>query len=177
MNGVPLHSFRYVYSSLVTSTTFDLNQSPSESAQYGEVHLKYKSFIEIISKNWSLWKRYAAKGRFTMMPEVLFEKFRVGSQFFVVTYKHALVVIKDWTLWRKFKLLCYQHNECFPEEHYFPTLLSMADPNGLLKGAYWVFEIWFWWGFDHFDGFLGFDFGLWVPFFFLLSFFFVFLCV
>nr|POE89458.1 hypothetical protein CFP56_01814 [Quercus suber] len=65
-----------------------------------------------------------------MMPEVPFEKFRVGSQFFVVTRKHALVVIKDRTLWRKFKLPCYREDECFPEEHYFPTLLSMADPNG-----------------------------------------------
>ncbi|KAL4611266.1 hypothetical protein ACB092_08G111200 [Castanea dentata] len=127
---VPLHSFRYVYSSLVTSTTFDLTQSPSESAQYGGVRLKYKSFIEIISKNRSLWKRYAARGRFAMMPEVPFEKFRVGSQFFVVTRKHALVVIKDRTLWRKFKLPCYRDDECFPEEHYFPTLLSMADPDG-----------------------------------------------
>ena len=40
-----------------------------------------------------------------------------------------------------------------------------------LNGAYWVFEIWFWWGFDQFYGFLGFDFGLWVPFFFSFFFF------
>lgn len=126
---IPLHSFRYVYDSLVTSTSFDLTQSPSESTQYG-VRLRYKSFIEIISKNRSLWKRYAARGRFAMMPEIPFEKFRVGSQFFVVTRRHALMVVKDRTLWRKFKLPCYRDDECFPEEHYFPTLLSMTDPNG-----------------------------------------------
>lgn len=66
-----------------------------------------------------------------MMPEVPFEKFRVGSQFFSLTRKHALVVVKDRTLWRKFKVPCYRDDECYPEEHYFPTLLSMADPDGV----------------------------------------------
>ena len=66
-----------------------------------------------------------------MMPEVPFEEFRVGSQFFVLTRKHALLVVKDRTLWRKFKLPCYRADECYPEEHYFPTLLSMQDPNGV----------------------------------------------
>uniref|UniRef100_A0A2P2NG56 Uncharacterized protein MANES_04G062900 n=1 Tax=Rhizophora mucronata TaxID=61149 RepID=A0A2P2NG56_RHIMU len=65
-----------------------------------------------------------------MTPEVPFEKFRVGSQFFVLTRRHALTVVKDQRLWKKFRLPCYRADECYPEEHYFPTLLSMADPNG-----------------------------------------------
>jgi hypothetical protein len=41
-----------------------------------------------------------------MMPEIPFEKFHVGSQFFVLTHHHSLTIIKDRTLWRKFKLPC-----------------------------------------------------------------------
>ena len=43
------------------------------------------------------------------------------------------MVIEDRKLWRKFKLPCYREDECYPEEHYFPTLLSMADPEGCTK--------------------------------------------
>ncbi|BFG34945.1 hypothetical protein CerSpe_212190 [Prunus speciosa] len=131
---VPLHSFRYVYNSLFFSTTFDLTRpatgSDAELAQMG-LKGRPKSFIEVLSKSTSLWKRYAARGRFAMMPEVPFEQFRVGSQFFLLTRRHALVVLKDRALWRKFKMPCYREDECYPEEHYFPTLLSMEDPDGL----------------------------------------------
>ncbi|EEF48671.1 conserved hypothetical protein [Ricinus communis] len=128
---IPLHSFNYVYNSLVFSNSFDLTSSDSdpESTQYG-VRVQYKSFIEVISKEPRLWKRYIARGRYSLMPEVPFEKFRVGSQFFVLTRRHALMVIKDVNLWKKFKKPCYRADECYPEEHYFPTLLSMADPKG-----------------------------------------------
>lgn len=125
---IPLHSFDYIYKSLFLSPTFDLTDS--ESTQFG-VRLKYKSFIEIINNGPRLWKRYTARGRYAMMPEVPFEKFRVGSQFFTLTRKHALVVVKDRTLWRKFKVPCYRDDECYPEEHYFPTLLSMEDSDGV----------------------------------------------
>nr|ALO20337.1 hypothetical protein [Momordica charantia] len=126
---VPLHSFSYVYNSLFSSTTFDFTSSESELTRRG-VRLRFKSFIEIVSKEPHLWKRYTARGRFTMMPEVPFEKFRVGSQFFVLTRKHAVVVVNDRSLWRKFKIPCHSVDNCYPEEHYFPTLLSMMDPNG-----------------------------------------------
>lgn len=127
---IPLHSFSYVYRSLFLSPTFDLTDP--ESSQFG-VRLKYKSFVEILSNAPRLWKRYAARGRYSMMPEVPFDRFRVGSQFFALTRKHALVVVKDRTLWRKFKVPCYREDECYPEEHYFPTLLSMADPDGCTR--------------------------------------------
>lgn len=133
---VPLHSFRYVYHSLFASPTFDKSppttDSDAELSRMG-VKVRYKSFIEIISKSTSLWKRYAARGRFAMMPEVSFEQFRVGSQFFLLTRRHALVVLKDRQLWRKFRLPCYREDNCYPEEHYFPTLLSMADPDGCTR--------------------------------------------
>ncbi|CAB4313524.1 unnamed protein product [Prunus armeniaca] len=133
---VPLHSFRYVYNSLFFSTTFDLTRpatgSDAELAQMG-LKVRPKSFIEILSKSASLWKRYSARGRFVMMPEVPFEQFRVGSQFFLLTRRHALVVLKDRALWKKFRMPCYREDQCYPEEHYFPTLLSMADPDGLTR--------------------------------------------
>ena len=65
-----------------------------------------------------------------MLPEVPFEEFRVGSQFFVLTRRHAAVVVRDRKLWRKFRLPCMTEEPCYPEEHYFPTLLSMEDQNG-----------------------------------------------
>ena len=126
---IPLHSFSYVYNSLFSSTTFDSTSSKSELTHLG-VRIRFKSFIEIVSKERHLWQRYNARGRLTMMPEVPFEKFRVGSQFFVLTRKHALLVVNDRMLWRKFKIPCKTSDDCYPEEHYFPTLLSMMDLNG-----------------------------------------------
>lgn len=68
-----------------------------------------------------------------MLPEVPFDRFRIGSQFFVLTREHALVVVSDRRLWRKFRILCRNIHSCYPEEHYFPTLLSMEDPEGCSK--------------------------------------------
>ncbi|KAG6417247.1 hypothetical protein SASPL_119400 [Salvia splendens] len=114
---VPLHSFNYLYNFL-----FDLGRLSR--------NLEFSSYIEILDKESNLWDRYNARGRSVMLPEVNFNQFRVGSQFFVLTRKHALMVIKDRELWRKFKLPCLNVECCYPEEHYFPTLLSMQDPNG-----------------------------------------------
>ncbi|KAI3750460.1 hypothetical protein L2E82_21097 [Cichorium intybus] len=40
------------------------------------------------------------------------------------------MVIQDRRLWKKFRLPCLRLRACYPEEHYFPTFLSMADPKG-----------------------------------------------
>ncbi|OWM73608.1 hypothetical protein CDL15_Pgr026707 [Punica granatum] len=130
---VPLHSFDYVYGSLITNPKFDLSDTP-ESISHG-VRLSYRSYIEILEESKSLWKRYTARGRFAMLPEVQFDQFRVGSQFFVLTRRHALTVVRDRRLWRKFRLPCYGElkSACYPEEHYFPTLLSMKDPEGCTR--------------------------------------------
>ncbi|XP_073146970.1 glycosyltransferase BC10-like [Henckelia pumila] len=114
---IPLHSFQYFYSFL-----FDLGRLSR--------NLRFSSYIEILDKEPTLWDRYNARGENVMLPEVNFHEFRVGSQFFVLTRKHALMVIKDRKLWRKFKLPCLNIHSCYPEEHYFPTMLSMQDPNG-----------------------------------------------
>ncbi|PHU17053.1 hypothetical protein BC332_12748 [Capsicum chinense] len=110
---IPLHSFGFIYNSLFTS-------------QFPE----YQSFIQILSNESYMWDRYVARGERAMLPEVPFDRFRFGSQFFVLTRRHALVVIRDRRLWRKFKMPCLNYDSCYPEEHYFPTLLSMEDPKG-----------------------------------------------
>lgn len=111
---VPLHSFRFVYNAL-----FDAGP-------------RYRSFIEILAGEPELWNRYVARGDDVMLPEVPFDQFRVGSQFFVLTRRHALLVVRDRRLWNKFRRPCLKsrENSCYPEEHYFPTLLSTQDPGG-----------------------------------------------
>ncbi|KAL3616051.1 hypothetical protein CASFOL_040345 [Castilleja foliolosa] len=113
---IPLHSFNHFYNFL-----FDLGRL--------SMNLEFPSYIEILAKESTLWDRYNARGKNVMLPEVNFDEFRVGSQFFVLTRKHALMVIKDRKLWRKFKLMCLNVQSCYPEEHYFPTMLSMQDPD------------------------------------------------
>lgn len=65
-----------------------------------------------------------------MLPEIPFDKFRMGSQFYTLTRRHAVKVVGDRRLWKKFRLDCLRPQSCYPEEHYFPTLLSMEDPKG-----------------------------------------------
>ncbi|KAJ8900098.1 hypothetical protein K2173_024214 [Erythroxylum novogranatense] len=120
---VPLHSFRFFYLTLFGNSAF---------RAFTTQH-RHRSFIEIISNEPNLPERYNARGDNVMVPEVPFEEFRVGSQFFVLAKRHALVVLKDRKLWRKFKLPCLNVDSCYPEEHYFPTLLSMADLKGCSK--------------------------------------------
>jgi|UniRef100_A0A2N9GQN5 hypothetical protein len=120
---IPLHSFHFVHN-------FLFRNAPTRLEKAFSILPRYKSFIEIISDDPNLPDRYTARGDNVMLPEVPFERFRVGSQFFTLTRKHALVVIKDRKLWRKFKLPCLNIDSCYPEEHYFPTLLSMEDPKG-----------------------------------------------
>ena len=117
---VPLHSFQYMYNTLFGHSILEAFTAQSH----------HQSFIEILSQDPNLPDRYNARGENTMLPEIPFEKFRVGSQFFVLAKRHAFLVLKDRKLWRKFKLPCLNIESCYPEEHYFPTLLSMKDPRG-----------------------------------------------
>ncbi|KAJ8563435.1 hypothetical protein K7X08_031887 [Anisodus acutangulus] len=57
--------------------------------------MEFPSYIEILNESSSLLDRYNARGENVMEPEVGFDQFRVGSQFFVITRKHSLMVIKD----------------------------------------------------------------------------------
>ncbi|KAM7459500.1 hypothetical protein LguiA_036494 [Lonicera macranthoides] len=106
---IPLRSFEFTYKVLTRSK---------------------KSFIEILKNEVHAAERWAARGPQAMLPEVSFEDFRIGSQFFAVTRKHARVVVRDRRVWSKLKLPCLERHTCYPEEHYFATLMSMVDPRG-----------------------------------------------
>ncbi|XP_062204566.1 glycosyltransferase BC10-like [Phragmites australis] len=118
---IPLHPFPTFYRAL-----FSDNAGPRR---------RRRSFIEILDDEPTLHDRYYARGDDVMLPEVPFERFRVGSQFFVLTRRHAVMVVRDRRLWNKFKLPCLVKRKysCYPEEHYFPTLLDMQDPEGCTK--------------------------------------------
>ncbi|KAG9455780.1 hypothetical protein H6P81_000288 [Aristolochia fimbriata] len=94
-----------------------------------------KSFIEILAGEPGIEERYNARGEGTMMPEVPFERFRVGSQFFSLRRRHAVAVANDTALWSKFRRPCRDADSCYPEEHYFATLLSMRDPRGCVPAT------------------------------------------
>lgn len=111
---VPLHSFNLTYNTLVGST---------------------RSFIEVLSNETTAYGRWAARGEHVMLPEVGLDVFRIGSQFWSLTRRHARVVVEDVRLWRKFRLPCVTPSTCFPEENYFPTLLSMVDPLGVVPAT------------------------------------------
>ncbi|XP_047046001.1 glycosyltransferase BC10-like [Lolium rigidum] len=118
---IPLHPFPTMYNALLSD-----NAGP---------HGRHRSFIEIKDKDWVLHDRYYARGDEVMLPEVPYDRFRSGSQFFVLTRRHAILVVRDMRLWKKFKLPCLieRKDSCYPEEHYFPTLLDMQDPDGCTK--------------------------------------------
>ncbi|KAH7365862.1 hypothetical protein KP509_18G049900 [Ceratopteris richardii] len=106
---IPLRSFATVYDRLIASD---------------------KSFIEILREGPTLPSRYASRGgAAVMLPEVPFSNFRVGSQFFILTRNHTLSIVSDSMIWSKFSTPCSYKNDCFVEEHYFPTLIDMTDGN------------------------------------------------
>ncbi|KAE8683206.1 DNAJ protein [Hibiscus syriacus] len=119
---IPLHSFKFVYTSLLGN--------PSSAHKAFLTQGSLKSYIEILSEAPFLHNRYVARGDGSLLPEIPFDKFRVGSQFFVLAKRHALLVLRERKLWRKFKVPCLDLDSCYPEEHYFPTFLSIADPKG-----------------------------------------------
>ncbi|CAK7353708.1 unnamed protein product [Dovyalis caffra] len=111
---IPLHSFDFTYKILTNSR---------------------KSFIEILDNEGGAYDRWAARGYDAMLPEVRFEDFRIGSQFWVLTRKHARMVVRDRRIWPKFNQTCLREATCYPEENYFPTLVHMRDPRGSVSAT------------------------------------------
>ncbi|CAN1169279.1 Glycosyltransferase BC10 [Linum perenne] len=106
---VPLHSFEFTHRILTGSR---------------------KSFIEVLANETGTYDRWAARGEDAMLPEVKLEDFRIGSQFWSLTRKHARMVVKDRWIWNKFNRTCVRMDTCYPEENYFPTVINMLDPSG-----------------------------------------------
>jgi len=124
---VPLHSFPRLYAAL-----FPPPPPPSASPLR-----RPRSYIEVLTGEPQMPSRYAARGgEDAMLPEVPYERFRIGSQFFTLARRHAVLVVRERRLWRKFRVPCLPdmaQDSCYPEEHYFPTLLDMADPGGVAR--------------------------------------------
>ncbi|WRX33083.1 Glycosyl transferase [Theobroma cacao] len=111
---IPIHSFNFAYKTLTRSK---------------------KSFIEILNNEIGSYDRWAARGPDTMLPEVKLEDFRIGSQFWSLTRKHARLVVGDQKIWAKFNQPCVVWDTCYPEENYFPTLLHMRDQRGVVPAT------------------------------------------
>ncbi|KAL7159060.1 hypothetical protein ABFS83_01G003900 [Erythranthe nasuta] len=106
---IPIRSFSYTYRTLMKSR---------------------RSFVEILKNEPGAYERWAARGEEAMAPEVEYSEFRIGSQFWAVKRKHARIIVRDRRVWSKFKVPCLRDDTCYPEEHYFATLLSMVDQRG-----------------------------------------------
>ncbi|XP_031279531.1 glycosyltransferase BC10-like [Pistacia vera] len=111
---IPIHSFNFTYGTLMKSN---------------------KSFIEILENEPGSYDRWAARGETAMLPEVKLEDFRIGSQFWVLTRKHARLVVSDSWIWSKFNKPCRNYDTCYPEENYFSTLIHMRDPRGCVPAT------------------------------------------
>ncbi|TYJ02232.1 hypothetical protein E1A91_A13G213200v1 [Gossypium mustelinum] len=84
---IPIHSFDFTYKTLTRSK---------------------KSFIEILNNEVGSYDRWAARGKDSMLPEVI---------------------------WAKFNQPCVVWDTCYPEENYFPTLIHMRDPRGAVPAT------------------------------------------
>ncbi|PKA65811.1 hypothetical protein AXF42_Ash017336 [Apostasia shenzhenica] len=108
---VPLHNFDYVYNYLMeTNVSFVdcfADPGPHGAGRYSE----------------------------RMLPEIEKKDWRKGSQWFSIKRQHALILLADSLYYTKFKLYCKPAMEgnknCYADEHYLPTVLSMADPTGI----------------------------------------------
>ncbi|XP_059642527.1 glycosyltransferase BC10-like [Cornus florida] len=69
------------------------------------------------------------RGRYNknMAPEVNLTEWRKGSQWFEVNRKLAVDIIQDSYFYPKFEQFCKP--DCYVDEHYFPTMLSMQSPH------------------------------------------------
>ncbi|XP_022845581.1 uncharacterized protein LOC111368531 [Olea europaea var. sylvestris] len=69
------------------------------------------------------------RGRYnySMLPEVNITQWRKGSQWFEINRKLALYIVEDAKFYPKFSEFCKP--ECYVDEHYFPTLLTIRAAN------------------------------------------------
>ncbi|KAL5558277.1 hypothetical protein UlMin_034488 [Ulmus minor] len=107
---VPLHNFEYVYNYLIfTNVSFIdcfVDPGPHGNGRYSE----------------------------HMLPEVLKQDFRKGSQWFSMKRKHAIIVMADSLYHKKFRLYCKPNMDgrnCYSDEHYLQTFFNMKDPGGI----------------------------------------------
>ncbi|KAK9699781.1 hypothetical protein RND81_08G196000 [Saponaria officinalis] len=69
------------------------------------------------------------RGRYNenMAPEVNLTEWRKSSQWFEINRKLAIDVVEDTFYYPKFKAFCRPN--CYVDEHYFPTMLTIQSPH------------------------------------------------
>ncbi|KAL6005974.1 hypothetical protein ACLOJK_040019 [Asimina triloba] len=69
------------------------------------------------------------RGRYneSMAPEVNISQWRKGSQWFAITRMLAVYIVRDTKFYPKFKEFCKPN--CYVDEHYFPTMLTIEAPH------------------------------------------------
>ncbi|XP_010535201.1 PREDICTED: uncharacterized protein LOC104810555 [Tarenaya hassleriana] len=100
---IPLHNFSFIYNH-ISSSRYSFMGSVDEDGPYG-------------------------RGRYHrgMEPEVTLSQWRKGSQWFEINRKLAIEIVQDTTYYPKFNDFCRPH-QCYVDEHYFPTMLTMKYP-------------------------------------------------
>lgn len=81
----------------------------------------------------------SGRGRYDyrLSPEVDISQWRKGSQWFEVNRKLAIDIIRDKKYYTKFARFCKP--DCYVDEHYFPTMLSIQSPHLLAnRSLTWV---------------------------------------
>lgn len=79
------------------------------------------------------------RGRYSenMAPEVDITQWRKGSQWFEIDRRLAVNVVEDTTYYPKFEAFCKPN--CYVDEHYFPTMLTIRAANLLAnRSITWV---------------------------------------
>ncbi|KAK8509242.1 hypothetical protein V6N13_062295 [Hibiscus sabdariffa] len=83
--------------------------------------------------------RPVGRGRYneSMAPEVALAQWRKGSQWFEIDRRLAINIVEDIKFYPKFKRFC--RPECYVDEHYLPTMLTIQAPNLLAnRSITWV---------------------------------------
>ncbi|KAL7114104.1 hypothetical protein ACP275_04G099100 [Erythranthe tilingii] len=74
---------------------------------------------------------------FKMWPLIKRSQWRKGSQWFEINRQLAVDVIKDSKYYSTFEKFC--RGDCYVDEHYFPTMLTMQSPHQLAnRSLTWV---------------------------------------
>ncbi|MQL77053.1 hypothetical protein Taro_009436 [Colocasia esculenta] len=110
---IPLFSFNYIYNYL------------------RRTNLSYVQVYDLPGKD--------GRGRYSpgMAPEVDIARWRKGSQWFEVQRDIAVAIVADVKFYPKFREFCKP--DCYPDEHYLPTMLSMEVPHLLAnRSITWV---------------------------------------
>ncbi|CAA0814640.1 Core-2/I-branching beta-1-6-N-acetylglucosaminyltransferase family protein [Striga hermonthica] len=79
------------------------------------------------------------RGRYNrkMAPLVNLTNWRKGSQWFEVDRELAVRIVRDTVYYPKFQRFCQP--ECYSDEHYFPTMLTIESPRQLAnRSLTWV---------------------------------------